>query len=1131
MPLSIDRRRFLQVSAGAALTGVAAGAGLRMPDVRLRPKPSARRVLTKEFHLGPSEFSQGSRSGLTAGTGGLELAHGRSEGHFLSPVVKSDLVFDYIGLSWSISNPDGGSAAFWVRTSPDGSRWSAWQTVQVDMPPAPLAEYDTYGALVWADRASYVQFLGELRGASEKPSLDRVGLTLLNPYDGPTLETASAPDDGDFEDSALAAEADPLMEEEVAPAAASGKPINFKREDWGADESLRFSGGEEVWPRSYVPTKKLIVHHTATGNGYATVEDAKAVVRAVYTYHARSLGWGDIGYNCLIDKFGNSYEGRRGRSGPGYDGPGGREILSEDVVAGHALAYNYGSSGISLLGTFCSYYECSGGGSPSSAMISRLKDVLTWECRRHGLNPESASDFLLYDGTWHRGLRNVVGHRDVGLTSCPGENVYSLLPQLRTEVAGRLADSAAPTVSITSAPNQGIVKSGQVEFAWKGSGGSGGLKYSYCLEGWSRRSGTSQVNYLLGFNSRKKLAWSPWTRDTKVRFCYVAKGVYTFHVRVRDATGRVGVYEKTRSFWGTAQSEICDGVLLKGSGPKIYVMKKGLKRYVPDPTTFEVQGFLWGNVIHISNSSLKAIPSGDRLLSVLEDGNLLKGKGDAVYVMEGGRKRHVTSPAVMDACGYGWDAVWRVSNSALSAIPTGSRLSGPPGPHLSPPGGFLVQGTGGTVYVMRRGLKRRIPNPITFAVEGYRWGNVNRIADSTLASIPTGHSILNVLADGNLLKGSGSAVYVMEGGRKRHVTSSAVMDACGYGWDAVRKVPDARLSAIPAGSRLSGSPGPHLSPPGGRLVTDSGSKVYVMQKGLKRHIPNPITFAAEGYRWGNLNRLADSSLASIPMGDSILNALADGNLLKGKGGAVYVMEGGRKRHVTSPAVMDACGYGWDAVRKIPDARLSAIPEGTRLSGPPGPHLSPPDDRLVTDSGSTVYVMRRGLKRRIPNPITFAAEGYRWGNLNRLADSSLASIPTGDRILSALADGNLLKGKRGAVYVMEGGAKRHVTSPGVMDACEYGWDAVRKVPDARLSAIPEGSHLSGAPGPHLSPPDGALIQGSGDPVYVMDSGLKRLIADDDVLSGCAYQMGNVNSIADSSLEYIPVGDDLAGEPCP
>jgi hypothetical protein len=109
-----------------------------------------------------------------------------------------------------------------------------------------------------------------------------------------------------------------------------------------------------------------------------------------------------------------------------------------------------------------------------------------------------------------------------------------------------------------------------------------------------------------------------------------------------------------------------------------------------------------------------------------------------------------------------------------------------------------------------------------------------------------------------------------------------------------------------------------------------------MQGGLKRHIPNLVTFAVGGFQWGNVNHLPDSSLNAIDSGDPLLDVLADGNLLKGSGPAVYVMEGGQKRHIISEAAFAACGYGWDAVYVVPDASLDVIPTGSSLSGPPCP---------------------------------------------------------------------------------------------------------------------------------------------------------------------------------------------------
>ena len=447
------------------------------------------------------------------------------------------------------------------------------------------------------------------------------------------------------------------------------------------------------------------------------------------------------------------------------------------------------------------------------------------------------------------------------------------------------------------------------------------------------------------------------------------------------------------------------------------------------------------------------------------------------------------------------------------------------------PDGTLLKGSGSTVYVIRSGLKRRAPNPVTFEANGLNWSAVLTIPDSALDALPAGRPLLDTTAYGNLLKASGAGVYVMEKGRRRLIKDPDVFVGCGYGWDAVRSISDAGLNSITTSTTLSGPPCPHLSPPSGSLVKGSSASVYVMRGGLKRRIPNPITFDAEAFLWGNINRIPDSSLDFIPTGYSVLNATANGNLLKASSAGVYVMENGRRRLINDPDVLVGCGYGWDAVRSISDAGLNSIPTGTTLSGPPCPHLSPPSGSLIKGSGATIYVMQGGLKRRIADPTTFGANGFLWGNINRIPDSSLDDIPTGHSLLDAKADGNLLKASSAGVYVMENGLRRLIKSPGVLVDCGYGWDAVKVISNAVLGSISSGSALTGPPCPQLSPRDGSLLQGSGSTIYVMLDGSKLLIASTDVFSDCGYAAGNINTIPDSMLDSIPDGLILTGQPCP
>ena len=112
-----------------------------------------------------------------------------------------------------------------------------------------------------------------------------------------------------------------------------GLPSVVSRAAWGANESIRCSE-----PTMTDPTKALTLHHTAGSNNYTQAE-AAAQVRGIYQYHAQNLGWCDIGYNVLVDKFGTIYEGR-------YGG------LENAVMGAHVGGFNSNTWGISAIGNY-----------------------------------------------------------------------------------------------------------------------------------------------------------------------------------------------------------------------------------------------------------------------------------------------------------------------------------------------------------------------------------------------------------------------------------------------------------------------------------------------------------------------------------------------------------------------------------------------------------------------------------------------------------------------------------------------------------------------------------------------------------------------------------------------------------
>jgi len=231
------------------------------------------------------------------------------------------------------------------------------------------------------------------------------------------------------------------------PAGASlTQPATISRAVWGADESLRFGPhGTEAWgPTEFWPSKKLIVHHTAGSNNDL---NPAATIRSIYYYHTVTQGWGDIGYNFLIDEAGKVYKGRY--SGPAgtrdADTISGENALGHGVTAAHSYQFNSGTVGVALLGTLTTR-------DATASARSALVEHLAWEAEHHGIDPNGRSEYVNPVNGTRKVFDNIAGHRDVSATECPGGTFYDTLPGLRTSVASRIAagTTVAPTTTTTS---------------------------------------------------------------------------------------------------------------------------------------------------------------------------------------------------------------------------------------------------------------------------------------------------------------------------------------------------------------------------------------------------------------------------------------------------------------------------------------------------------------------------------------------------------------------------------------------------------------------------------------------------------------------------------------------------------
>ncbi len=257
-----------------------------------------------------------------------------------------------------------------------------------------------YSDLAFADGARFIRYR-TLDANGDPAQLSGFQLTYIDASAGPTGPT--------------------LFASSLEPSVA--KPPVISRSAWGANEAYRYDASGEIWPPEYAPVEHVIIHHTETSN----FQDPLIAIRSIYYYHAVTRGWGDIGYNYLVDYTGNVYEGRVG---------------GENVIGGHAYQYAEGSSGIGTIGNF-SFQDAT----------AEAQTGIVWMTSyvARDLDPLAAKDFKQVPN-----LPTICGHRDVNYSACPGDYLYADLPTIRQYAAEVINGGASP------APDDGSVGRGNV---------------------------------------------------------------------------------------------------------------------------------------------------------------------------------------------------------------------------------------------------------------------------------------------------------------------------------------------------------------------------------------------------------------------------------------------------------------------------------------------------------------------------------------------------------------------------------------------------------------------------------------------------------------------------------------------
>ncbi len=297
-----------------------------------------------------------------------------------------------------------------------GGKWTAWKTLAVEDEQDPTLTESNLIVFPWA--TTRVQVRGDtdviLHPIRISDAPVRYNVAATNDVGAPTILSRS--EWGADESlgirqpsSASSSAAAPEGGDDAAPLSAREKQceewqVNYPQEFRTPAAMTRDENGNLLrWPNRYsTEVKLLVVHHTAQELQKDTRSGVE-LMRALYTYHAKSRGWGDIGYHYVIDENGKIYEGKAG---------------GDFVVGGHVYCNNVGTVGIALMGNF----ETS---APPQAQAKALQALLVTLGDRYKID--------LSENTTYHGITRppVVGHRDLLSTDCPGGILYAALDQVR----------------------------------------------------------------------------------------------------------------------------------------------------------------------------------------------------------------------------------------------------------------------------------------------------------------------------------------------------------------------------------------------------------------------------------------------------------------------------------------------------------------------------------------------------------------------------------------------------------------------------------------------------------------------------------------------------------------------------
>ncbi|MCK5491331.1 MAG: N-acetylmuramoyl-L-alanine amidase, partial [Candidatus Pacebacteria bacterium] len=546
-------------------------------------------------------------------------------------------------------------------------------------------------------------------------------------------------------------------------------PKIISRLQWGADEL------KMTWPVVNAKVKKFVVHHTASTNLVPDSDGSgeyKNMVNNIYNYMSGSktwyddereyVGFGDIGYNYLIDPSGNIYEGRSGGNG---------------VVAGHVSGFNTGSIGIGVIGRYQDYVNSENNSisshSVNSAIKQSLVNLIGWLAANNNVDLNKVTNF---NG---KNIDGLVGHGDLAPTICPGDELEKELGVIQRN---------ASTIEKTY------------------------INYVYQVKGDNAVYAISD-GYRIRFESKEKLPNS-YKNNTIKQISKTQLDAYKYkdlvvypdgsllqefnlntvyylqngQKRAMEMSGEefakmgfkdsdiIKVFSSDLKIYqsGLNIKYAPDGKLINDKKGTVYLVENGKKKKFTSATLFEYLDYKWKNIE--DNNFTNYYLNGDDM--TYPDGILVKSSdNDSVYLTENNRKREILSSTLFNVLGYQAENVISINQEELDNFLIGKKLS-------YPDNTLVKSEDSPAVYIIQEAKRKEFTSVVLFEQSGYDWNEVIKINKEELNTYPRNGRAL--YPDGLLIKSTDNPnVYLLESGKKRKITSANLLIELGYDWNDI----------------------------------------------------------------------------------------------------------------------------------------------------------------------------------------------------------------------------------------------------------------------------------------------------------------------------------------------------------